>query len=123
MRKTMILLASILTFALLLTACGGGGGSSKAVETDEANAIDLHIIANNWDFDQAEYTVAVDQPINFALTNEQGYHEYEIKGLGIKIKPDEVKQYKITEPGTYTIECSYACGAGHATMKSKLIVQ
>lgn len=120
--KRILSLALVLTIALVLTACGGGG-SDKAVETNEANAVDLHIIANNWDFDQEEYVVQANQPINFSLTNEEGYHEYAIKGLGINIKPDEPKQYKITEPGTYTIECSFACGAGHSTMKSKLIVQ
>lgn len=123
MRKT-ILLFMLLSFVIVLAACGGGGGGSeKAVETNEANAIDLELIATDWDFDQEEYVVSADQPINFSLSNEQGYHEYTIKGLGITVKPDAPQQYKITEPGTYTIECSFPCGAGHSTMTAKLVVQ
>lgn len=122
MRK-IITIFMLLSLVVVLAACGGGGGSAKAEETNEANAIDLELVATNWDFDQAEYTVPVNEPINFSLVNDAGYHEYEIVGLGINIKPDSPKQYKITEPGTYTIECSFACGAGHSTMKSKLVVQ
>lgn len=125
--KRIVNFAAVCTLALVLTACGGsgsdGGGSSAAVATSEANATELKLIASNWEFDQAEYTVSVGEPIVFSLENEAGYHEYKIEGLGINIKPGDPKQYTINEAGTYDIVCSFQCGAGHNTMKSKLIVQ
>lgn len=129
--KKIINLATALTFAFVLTACGGGGGSETAstiaVPSTEDEAVELKFIASNWEFDQEEYTVAVGEPINFTLENEAGYHGVTIKGLGIDLADGKTKQYTITEPGTYEIECSIQCGSGkdggHNTMKSKLIVQ
>lgn len=123
--KRIINLATLLTFALVLTACGSGSESAStiAVPSTEDNAAELKLIASNWEFDQEEYTVALGEPVNFIMENEEGYHGVIIKGLDIELADGKAQQYTITEAGTYEIICSIQCGAGHDTMTSKLVVQ
>jgi len=127
--KKMINLAAALTFALVLSACGSSSNTTSAiaVASTEENATEVKLIASNWEFDQAEYTVALGEPIQFILENEAGLHGVKINGLGISLDAGKPKQYVINEAGTYEIVCSIQCGAGkdgnHNTMKSKLIVQ
>jgi|HigsolmetaAR203D_1030402.scaffolds.fasta_scaffold02757_6 Heme/copper-type cytochrome/quinol oxidases, subunit 2 len=116
--------AACLMFSL--AACGGGNDAANAdaVEsTNESNAAELRITAENFAFDQQEYRISAGEPINFALENTSGYHTVEIKGLGIKIEPGKVSQYKITKPGTYDMVCGTYCGSGHGKMTAKLIVE
>ncbi len=119
----------VFMFALILSACGGttgsssGSASSKAVASTADNALEVKLLASNWEFDQETYTISKDQPVSFLLENKAGYHEVIIRGLDINLKPDVSQQFTITESGTYTIECSVACGSGHSTMKSTLVVE
>lgn len=84
----------------------------------------LNITATNWAFDQAEYTLAKDQPAKVAFINKEGVHELHIKGAGVDIKLSRSapSQEVTLAPGTYDIECSLPCGEGHAAMKAKLVV-
>lgn len=127
--KKIISFAVVLIFALVLSACGGASDSSsdstasKAVASSADNAIEVKLLASNWEFDQETYTISKDQPVSFLLENQAGYHEVAIRDLGISLKPGVAQQFTITEAGTYTIECSVACGSGHSSMKSTLVVQ
>lgn len=125
-----MIFAVAMALLLTLAACGGGGsdkGSSgsnaAAVETSEANATELVIVASNFEFDKDEYVVKSGEPIDFKIENASGYHGYEIKGLGINIEPGKEKQYTINQPGEYEIVCSIMCGPGHNDMVAKLIVE
>lgn len=111
-----------MTLMFSLVACGSDGNSA-AEQTSAANPTELEIIATNFDFDQEEYRVKVGEPVEFSIVNEDGTHGYEVEGLGIKIGPNEVKQYTINKAGEYTIACNIWCGTGHDQMKSKLIVE
>lgn len=121
--------AMALTLMLTVAACGGGnegssgGSGSKAIASDEANATQVKLIASNFKFDQEVYTVKKDEPIEFILENEEGFHGVEIVGLNIKLSAGKAQQFKITEPGEYRIECSIMCGAGHKDMVSTLVVE
>lgn len=128
MKKLIVLfMSAMMIFAL--SACGGGsssnGGSAggKVEENSDANPTEINIVATNWKFDQETYTVAKGEPVKFSLTNEQGYHGLEIKGLGIKLNQGDQKQVVINEAGEYKIVCNISCGTGHANMISTLVVE
>lgn len=110
-----------------LSACGGANEpqSESVVTTNEENAEQLTFVATNWQFDKEEYHIPVNQPINFMLVNQEGYHGIAFEGLGVSLEggEDHVKQFKITEPGTYEIRCNIICGTGHSDMRAKLIVE
>lgn len=126
MLRRSALLAAAVGLMFALAACGSGNAAvnADAVEaTNESNAAELHIVAENFAFDQQEYRITAGEPVNFSMENASGYHTVEIKGLGIKIEPGKVSQYKITKPGTYEIVCGTYCGSGHNKMTAKLIVE
>lgn len=127
MMKKGFLAVLMLTLAVGLAACGSSDGgdstSAKAVKSDDPNATELKIVASNWDFDQTEYVVKKGEPVKFVLHNEAGMHTIDIPKLGIKLKPDQAQTYVINEAGTYDFHCDTVCGAGHADMKAKIIVE
>ncbi|MFD2671291.1 cytochrome C oxidase subunit II [Marinicrinis sediminis] len=123
MKKSLIFLF-LITAMTVLSACGGGSSlANSVVETNEAEPEQLVITASDWSFDQETYTIQKDQPVQFILENEQGYHGIGIKKLGIEFEQKTQPQYKITEAGEYEITCSVMCGSGHRDMKATLIVQ
>ncbi|MGG1551712.1 MULTISPECIES: cupredoxin domain-containing protein [Paenibacillus] len=102
---------------------------SERQEAQEAEAAasklpQLKIVASNWQFDNANYTVKSGETTKVSLSLKEGVHAVEIKGLDIHLdKENPSKEVKFDKPGTYEIECVLPCGEGHATMKTKLVVQ
>jgi len=136
--KKSILATIFLGLILVLAACGGSNNDSDAsneiddsAEETEDNSSrenstannDFEIVATNWDFDQAEYTVTAGEEAKITLVNEEGMHGIAIDDLDVKIDGDGEATFTPTEPGEYTIYCSIPCGQGHSDMVSTLIVQ
>jgi len=134
--KKSILATILLSLILVLAACGGSDSDTSnevgdsAGETEDTGSPenytannDFEILATNWDFDQAEYTVTAGEEVKISLVNEEGMHGIEIDGLDVKIDGDGEATFTPTEPGEYTIYCSIPCGQGHSDMVSTLIVQ
>jgi cytochrome c oxidase subunit 2 len=99
----------------------------QAATASEANAgKQLKIVASNWKFDQAEYTVTKGEATKVALVLKEGVHAINIKGEGVDITLDKntpSQEVKFDKPGTYDLHCVLPCGTGHADMKSKIVVQ
>lgn len=129
--KKSILVTIFISLSLVLVACGGSNGDNDTNNIDEpANELeestaknDFEIIATDWEFDQAEYTVTAGEEVKLALVNEEGMHGIAIDGLDVEIDGDGEASFTPTEPGEYTIYCSIPCGQGHSSMTSTLIVQ
>ena len=84
----------------------------------------LKVVASNWQFDQTEYKVKSGQATKVSLSLKEGVHAIEIVGLDIKLDKDNPsKEVTFDKPGTYEIHCVLPCGEGHATMKTKLVVE
>lgn len=83
---------------------------------------ELRFLASNFKFDQEEYNVSVGETMELTMRNEQGRHGVGIVGLDINLIEGDTVEYTFTEPGTYDVVCTIACGEGHAEMVSKLIV-
>ncbi len=125
MKKLWTVVLSI-TLMAALTACGGNNAATNNTsgEAPAGDAKEVKIVASNWEFDQAEYTVAKGENVNFVLENAAGMHGVEIKGLGVKLdNGNPSKSIKVDKAGEYEIICNIPCGQGHIQMKSKLIVQ
>jgi cytochrome c oxidase subunit 2 len=128
--KKLIILALTVCLVFALSACGKkeaapattppatNGASSSAAATD------LKLVASNFKFDQAEYRVKKGQEIKVSLENKEGMHGVEIKDFNVKLDGNnKTGSFKADKEGTYDIVCAVPCGTGHATMKSKLIVE
>lgn len=121
MKKTIALLIS--SFALLIiSACGNTTDSSTL--TDVTPEAELVITATDFQFDQAEYRVKKDVPLQITFVNEQGNHGILIPGLSVQLSGKKTTAVVIpTKVGEYEVSCSIMCGAGHSKMVSTIIVE
>ncbi len=127
MQRKIAYLLTLTALVLALSACGGnnnkdaGSNNSPSASAPDSASTELVIKAENWEFDQPEYTIPKDTPVTLTLENTNGAHGIEIIGQDVKIVGN--KSEVVTLPaGTYEIECAVMCGAGHSKMKAKLIV-
>ncbi|PIC56974.1 hypothetical protein CSV80_10930 [Sporosarcina sp. P12(2017)] len=124
------LLATVLLSALfVLAACGGKDSSDATGQVENTTPSETSTVSNeinitgiNFEFDQSEYTVKAGEEVTITYKNEEGMHGIAIDELDMDIKGDGEATFTPTEPGEYTIYCNIPCGAGHADMKSTLIV-
>lgn len=115
MKKLFVL--SISLIVLLLAACGNSEDANSQALADQK----LNIVAENWAFDQEEYKIEAGE-VSIILENSDGFHGIQIQETGDSIEAGKAKTLNL-EPGTYTIVCSIMCGAGHADMKSTIVVE
>lgn len=113
-------------FLLVLTACGGDSGKTgsggNAAPPDASPEQEVVIRATNWAFDQEEYRIPKDTPVQLTLINEQGAHGVKIEGVDVELRPGKESAVVQLKEGTYTIRCSILCGTGHSQMVAKLVV-
>jgi cytochrome c oxidase subunit 2 len=132
--KKIIVLASSICLMFALAACGQKE-AAKAPAAPAATAPStaapaaagpqqLKLTASNFKFDQAEYKVKAGQDVVVTLENKEGMHGVLINDFKVKLDgTTKTMTFKPDKAGTYDIVCSVPCGSGHATMKSKLIVE
>jgi uncharacterized cupredoxin-like copper-binding protein len=133
----LLVLALVLTFTL--TACGGAASSSTTPKT-------VTLALNEFQFQPAEITVNVDQPITLVLKNngtvlhdfvstdamvdvmEEHGAMHDMAGMetamhaAIEAGQQSTLEFKATQAGTYTFYCTVA-GHKEAGMVGKLIVK
>lgn len=99
--------------------------ADKEFEASIVPDTELRIEAYNWYFDQDEYRVTVGETKDLTFYNKQSLHSALIVGLDeeIDLMEGDVVTYTFDKPGEYEIICNIACGEGHDTMRSKLIVE
>ena len=130
-------LALILTFTL--AACGSAASPSTTPQT-------VTLTLNEFQFQPAEITASVGQPIKLVLKNngtvlhdfvstdamvevmEEHGAEHDMAGMqtnmhaAIEAGQQSTLEFKATQPGTYTFYCTIA-GHREAGMEGKLIVK
>jgi len=151
-RKLQIMLAAI-TLSVTLAACGGGSsdqpvdangenatnvttpgnaangatGNGTNTNTESAETSgeirEIVIKGSNFEFDQEEYTISVGETVKLIYQNEEGNHGIFVEGVDVRLRNNEEKVVTFSEAGTFEMICTVYCGAGHAGMKSKIIVQ
>ncbi|MNO27175.1 Cytochrome C oxidase subunit II, periplasmic domain [compost metagenome] len=123
MRKTVAFFVGMISI-IVLAACGNSSQSSSGAQTDVQPEAELVIEASNFQFDQAEYHLKKDVPVQITFKNAEGNHGVLIPGLRLQLSGKNNSAVIIpTEAGEYEVACSIMCGAGHSTMVSKIIVE
>lgn len=123
MRKAieLLMLCVLLTLA---SACSSSSNSAASTEAQVKPEAELIIEAVNYEFDQKEYHVKKDVPVQITFKNVEGNHGILIPGLRVQLSGKEDSVVIIPkEAGSYEIACSIMCGSGHGTMVSTLIVE
>lgn len=89
----------------------------------------IDIVASNWKFTPNTITLKVGEAQELRLTSSEGVHGIKSDELGIPqtmITPGKFVTVTVPGPkkaGTYIVQCSVICGAGHADMKLKVVVE
>lgn len=107
-----------------------------AIEQPQDNALVVEVRGFQfaWQFyypDQdvtaTEMHIPMDRQVHLKMRSNDVIHSFWVPEMRIKkdVMPDRVTETFITgtEPGTYPIVCTELCGAGHAVMRSQIIVQ
>ena len=138
-RLTSRLLTVALILMFMLAACSGAPSSSTTPKT-------VTLTLNEFQFQPAEITANVDQPIKLVLKNngtvlhdfvstdamvevmEEHGAEHDMAGMqtnmhaAIEAGQQTILEFKATQPGTYTFYCTIA-GHREAGMQGRLIVK
>jgi cytochrome c oxidase subunit 2 len=79
------------------------------------------------DVTSAELHVPLDRQVHLKMRSNDVVHSFWVPEMRIKkdVMPDRVTETFITptQAGTYPIVCTELCGAGHAVMRSNVVVQ
>lgn len=122
--KLSLLLVSVVALALALSACGGksedasGNAGSATGEVKE-----ITITGTNFEWDQKEIKVKKGDTVKLTLVNQEGLHGIEIPDLKVNLDKAGTTEFVASKTGTFDYKCSIMCGAGHADMVGKLIVE
>lgn len=89
----------------------------------------IAVSAERFAFTPSEIVVEQGTTIEFHLTSEDTDHGFRIIGTDVNAeipkrrRGETVVKYVADTPGTFIIECSRPCGAGHTAMRATLRVK
>jgi len=124
--QTNVLTRLVLTSALCILGVSGTASAQTSVQPDlsavsVAVSTSVAVVASNWKFTPGTITVHLNKPATLRLTSTEGVHGIQSSDLGIAdttIMPGKFVTVVFTPKklGTYRVQCSIFCGAGHAAM-------
>ena len=89
----------------------------------------VRVSAERFAFSPSEIVVEKGTTIEFHLTSDDTNHGFRIVGTGVNAeipkrrRGETVVKYVADTEGTFVIECSRPCGAGHTAMRATLVVK
>ena len=89
----------------------------------------IRVSAERFAFSPSEIVVEKGTTIEFHLTSDDTDHGFRIIGTDVNAeipkrrRGETVVKYVADTAGTFVIECSRPCGAGHTAMRAVLIVK
>lgn len=88
---------------------------------------EAYIMAQTWQFIPKEIRVPVGSEITFYVTSKDVQHGFKLQdtNINMQIVPGQVSSLTVTldTPGTFNYICTEYCGAAHAIMYGRLIVE
>ena len=124
-------LAGFGTYGLLQTGAGGGQGPSAAfVPSEHASAVDVQVIAQQWEFtyryptyggvETPHLVLPADTLIRLHVTSLDAIHSFWAYQLGVKADAnpgtDNVVYVRTKAPRSFDIHCAELCGLWHGYM-------
>ena len=113
---------------LLLIAIVLGGVPQAPGPKPEAPKI-IRVSAERFAYTPSEIVVEKGTTIEFHLTSDDTDHGFRIVGTDVNAeipkrrRGETVVKYVADKAGTFIIECSRPCGAGHTAMRASLVVK
>jgi len=109
------------------TVAKSGAFSTPGLRELAPGKYEVYVVARVWRFDPAEITVPKGSSVTFYVTSIDVQHGFKLQGtnINLQIVPGQVAKltHVFNDPGEYIYLCHEYCGAGHAAMFGKVIVQ
>ena len=126
----VVLVMRVLTFALcVFLAAPAGTAADVTITRSQAPVKVIHVSAERFGFTPSEIVVERGTVIEFRLTSDDTDHGFKIVGTDVNAeipkrrRGETVVKYVADTAGTFIIECSRPCGAGHTAMRATLRVK
>ncbi len=103
--------------------------ASGPQELNTAGPRIVRVAAERFAFSPSEITVEKGTTIEFHLTSDDTDHGFRIVGTDVdaaipkRRRGETIVKFVADTAGTFVIECSRPCGAGHTAMRATLIVK
>jgi cytochrome c oxidase subunit 2 len=123
--RHQLLVAAIVGVSI---GAGSGTGAARQAEAPPAPLV-VQVTAERFSFSPSEVKSKSGVPIEFVLRSDDTDHGFRILETDIDVRiPKRGKgtatvRFTPPRPGTYTIECSHVCGAGHSFMRATIVVK
>lgn len=135
MKKLLTGMVLLVGISAALTACGGN--SAPAAQSNSASSSqqqsssqqssggskEITLKAKNFEFDQKEIHVKKGDKVKLNFENVEGMHGVSLPEFKVALNKPGSVEFVADHTGSFDYICSVMCGAGHATMKGKLIVE
>ena len=121
----MLLLASIVLGAPQVPHLRQGYGGQASAQAPRI----IRVTAERFAYSPSEIVVDKGTTIEFHLTSDDTDHGFRIVGTDVNAeipkrrRGETIVKYVADTEGTFVIECSRPCGAGHTAMRATLIVK
>lgn len=143
MKKNAAILITILLVSLsLLSACGSNTKQTEPSTSSSSNdnkttattvepskdattekLVEIKVMAKDFEFDKKEIHVKKGDKVKITLQSDDGGHGLAIPAYNVSINGNGSAEFTADKTGTFEYHCSIMCGAGHAEMTGKLIVE
>ena len=125
MKKT--LLVGLLVLILIITGCAGGGSVAEVSGNLENGVRVIQMRAFQFGFDPNPVIVIEGDKVKLVVTSTDVTHGFSIAEFGVNVQlfpgRPSIIDFTADKSGTYTFYCSVPCGAGHRSMRGRLIVK
>ena len=125
MRK--ILLVGLLALILIVVGCAGGGSAADVSGNLENGVRVIQMKAFQFGFDPNPVVVIEGDKVKLVVTSTDVTHGFSIAEFGVNVQlfpgRPSIIDFTADKSGTYIFYCSVPCGAGHRSMRGRLIVK
>jgi cytochrome c oxidase subunit II len=121
--------AQIALSLILATPSLEGARSAVAITRSQDQPRIIRVSAERFAYTPSEIVVEKGTTIEFHLTSDDTDHGFRIVGTDVNAeipkrrRGETVVKYVADTEGTFVIECSRPCGAGHTAMRATLVVK
>jgi len=122
-----ILLVGLLALVLVVAGCASGGAAADVSGNLENGVRVIQMKAFQFNFDPNPVIVIEGDKVKLVVTSTDVTHGFSIAEFGVNVQlipgRPSIIDFTADKSGTYTFYCSVPCGAGHRSMRGRLIVK
>ncbi|MCH8067216.1 MAG: cupredoxin domain-containing protein [Nanoarchaeota archaeon] len=122
-----IFLVGLLALVLVVAGCAGGSSVTEVSGNLENGVRVVQMKAFQFGFDPNPVVVVKGDKVKLVVTSTDVTHGFSIAEFGVNVQlfpgRPSIIDFTADKSGTFIFYCSVPCGAGHRSMRGRLIVK